>query len=381
MPDPVIFEELQTLGGQRLGIVSLNTEKTINPLSLAMIDLLTGQLKAWQSDDAIPMVILQVAGEKTSSEEEEIQDLYESMVRHSGGPNDYAEAFFESEYRLNYLLRTYQKPVICWAHGIVTGGGLGIMAACSHRLGTEGTILVMPEINMGHFPDAGASWFLARMEPHLAWFMSLTACQINARDALKAGLVDYLISWDKKAAITEALLAENWHQGDKINTPDHIGKLEKIIARFQTRANDFLPGPMECNQDIILRLYEKSIDADNFVTEFRDVFAQTTLADQWLERAFRNFLGGCPTTAYIVKELLERSSGLTFKETLMMELVIAVQCSRHPDFTEGIRALFIDKDHQPAWQFGDIQNVPGEWVAEHFISPWENNPLNDLDEK
>jgi hypothetical protein len=37
-------------------------------------------------------------------------------------------------------------------------------------------------------------------------------------------------------------------------------------------------------------------------------------------------------------------------------------------FSEGVRALLIDKDHQPQWQFKTVDDVPGE-MAEAFLAP------------
>jgi hypothetical protein len=63
----------------------------------------------------------------------------------------------------------------------------------------------------------------------------------------------------------------------------------------------------------------------------------------------------------------------------MLELVIAIQCSRHPDFAEGIRALLIDRDGKPAWRFQDIESVDEDWVEAHFALPFEgDHPLSDL---
>ena len=61
------------------------------------------------------------------------------MSANPGGPCTYCDAFFEREYRLDYQLRQYPKPTIAWGHGIVMGGGLGILSACTYRIGTETT--------------------------------------------------------------------------------------------------------------------------------------------------------------------------------------------------------------------------------------------------
>jgi enoyl-CoA hydratase len=37
---------------------------------------------------------------------------------------------------------------------------------------------------------------------------------------------------------------------------------------------------------------------------------------------------------------------------------------------EGIRALAIDKDHQPRWNPARIEEVTGDMVQAFFVSPW-----------
>src|SRR5690606_39398192 len=93
----------------------------------------------------------------------DIVKLYQSMVDHPQGPNPDARAFFSREYRRDYSIHRYSKPILCWGHGIVMGGGLGLMAGASHRIVTEASRIAMPEISIGLFPDVGGSWFLNRM--------------------------------------------------------------------------------------------------------------------------------------------------------------------------------------------------------------------------
>lgn len=39
------------------------------------------------------------------------------------------------------------------------GGGMGLAVASSHRIVTQTTMMAMPEISIGLFPDAGGSYF------------------------------------------------------------------------------------------------------------------------------------------------------------------------------------------------------------------------------
>ena len=51
---------------------------------------------------------------------------------------------------------------------------------------------------------------------------------------------------------------------------------------------------------------------------------------------------------------------------------------RDREFSEGVRALLIDKDKNPNWQFPDVNSVPNDRLEKMFEPPWPNNPLADL---
>jgi hypothetical protein len=55
-----------------------------------------------------------------------------------------------------------------------------------------------------------------------------------------------------------------------------------------------------------------------------------------------------------------------------------VQCARHPDFIEGVRALLVDKDQNPQWQPPTIEQVTKEWLDGHYQTLWAEHPLADL---
>ena len=64
-------------------------------------------------------------------------------------------------------------------------------------------------------------------------------------------------------------------------------------------------------------------------------------------------------------------------EMFRMELDIATACSVHGEFTEGVRALLIDKDGSPAWQY-PLGEVPKSHVERHFETVATPHPLQDL---
>ena len=135
MLNPVVFEEQRADNGARIGIARLNAEKSLNSLSLDMIDLLNERLSAWAKDEGIALVAMEAAGEKAFCAGADLHQLHKTMLAHHASPhrddvlaNAYALRFFSREYRLDYLIHAYPKPVLSWGHGIVMGGGLGLMS-------------------------------------------------------------------------------------------------------------------------------------------------------------------------------------------------------------------------------------------------------------
>jgi len=61
-----------------------------------------------------------------------------------------------------------------------------------------------------------------------------------------------------------------------------------------------------------------------------------------------------------------------------MEFTVAPHCAQNLDFAEGVRALLIEKDNAPQWQYPVIATWPAAHVASHFVDPWSPHPLADL---
>ena len=373
MSDPVLFEVPHTSGGANFGLATLNAEKTLNSLSLPMVRALTAQLTEWERDNSIALVVIQGAGDRAFSAGGDIQELYRSMVEADGGENPYARAFFEEEYRLDYLIHQFDKPIIAWANGFVMGGGLGVMAACSHRIGTETSRIAMPEISIGLFPDAGATWFLAQMPVHLAHFIAWTGCQLGATDAQKVGLIDRVVRSADKDKVMKALRTHHWDVRD-----NNHAKLDQLLPKLTARAARLPDSEIDRVEIDIASVVGSCVSAPRPALAFAELLGSLDLDDKWLGRAAETFRAGSTTTAHLIPEQIRRARGLDLKQTFMLELNIALQCASRPEFVEGIRARLIDRDNNPKWCYETLDAVPEDWVMSHFDPPPGGHPLSNL---
>ena len=221
---PVLFIEQPNRHGGKIGHAILNAERTLNALSLPMIELLDQQLRRWAEDPELILVVLKGAGQRAFCAGGDVVELHRSMIAHPDGPNPYAEAFFSREYRLDHLLHRYPKPLLCWGSGIVMGGGWGLMAGCSHRVVTPDSRLAMPEIRIGLYPDAGASWFLGQLPRQISLFLGLTGAPLNASDARLLGVADHLLSRENQVEVEQRLQQTQWSQ-ESTSNHQHLSAL------------------------------------------------------------------------------------------------------------------------------------------------------------
>jgi enoyl-CoA hydratase/carnithine racemase len=362
----VLLETIDAGHGYRIAIATLNAPKSLNSLTADMVDRLLPQLRAWRDDSRIACVLLRGSGDRAFCAGGDVVQLRDSSLARDGR----AEQFFEQEYRLDYLIHTYTKPIIVWGHGVVMGGGLGLLAGASHRVVTAQTRLAMPEVTIGLYPDVGGTWFLNRMPGRSGLFLALTGASINASDTLFLGLADRFLDhaqWDELVA---ALTSLDW--GD---ASGHGARINRVLRDLEARAGERPAQVVREHYDTIQQL----TDADSL----QEIVATITAyngGDEWLAKAAQTLAGGCPATIGIIHEQLLRGRHLSLKEAFQLELVLSCNCMRFPSFAEGVRALLVDKDRRPIFAPATLAEVTPELIAAHFTSPWADgqNPLADL---
>lgn len=363
------FEELTGSDGARIGIASLDAEKSLNALSLPMILALGERLDAWAKDPNIHCVLLRGNGPKAFCAGGEVRSLAQACREQPGVVPALAAQFFAAEYRLDYRLHTYPKPVICWGHGYVLGGGMGLLQSAAVRIVTPSSRLAMPEISIGLYPDVGASWFLSRLPGKLGLFLGLTGAHINGRDALDLGLADRFLRDDQQDELLDGLLQLNWQEQTEMQLNSLLKALSREAVDQQPEAQ-WLPRRAQIDE---------WLDVGDVRCAWRNLSPLREHADPLFSRAGKTLSEGCPLTAHLVWEQIQRARHLSLAQVFQMEYTMSLNCCRHPEFSEGVRARLIDKDQTPHWHWPDINTIPEAVVQAHFNKAWEGrHPLADL---
>jgi enoyl-CoA hydratase/carnithine racemase len=373
MSDVVLFEERAIQNGRyRIGIATLNAEKSLNALTLDMIRLLDARLSIWAQDAGIVAVLLRGAGDKAFCAGGDVRALREALLDDDSYPNPHAVEFFSQEYALDYRIHTYAKPLIVWGHGIVMGGGLGLMVGASHRVVTPATRIAMPEITIGLYPDVAGSWFLQRMPAKLGLFLALTGAPINAHDALVVNLADHVAPADGYPRLLQQLEQASWQE----DCCSNHATVSALLNRLECDSEVELPESQAARQLIAIH----QLMNRGSLAAVAEALAAGQFDDPWLASAAKSFRHGCPTSAAVSWEIFQRAQHLSLAEALRMELTLSVNFCAKPDFREGVRALLVDKDRQPAWSRKTLGEVDQAWVDSHFSSPWDerNHPLVGL---
>lgn len=378
---PVLFDTEPTECGHLIGIMTLNMPKSLNALSVEMCQLLSKQLEQWQQDTQIVALVLKGAGDKAFCAGGDIRKLYDSMSTNAPLPNPYATEFFSHEYRLYRQMHFYPKPLILWGDGIIMGGGMGLMAGCSHRLVTERTRFAMPEVTIGLFPDASGSWFLQRMPAKTGLFLGLTGAMCNGSDALLTNLAEYAVASSDYDAIIQRLKQSNWQEAtdagitDKFDSKSAHDVVSRALAAQPTAdlptsklGAYWLPIQQLMNSGGLSEI-DTLLQSDEALAQLDADFAE----DSWMQRAVATYRQGCPATVALTYTLYHKVTDLSLEQVLYLETNVAVHCAANPDFKEGVRALLIDKDRSPQWSrsLADCLSDEGQaYIQQHFTNPY-----------
>ncbi|KIC42607.1 enoyl-CoA hydratase [Ruegeria sp. ANG-R] len=327
--------DIRTTG--RAGRITLTRPNALNALSYDMCMAIDTALRNWREDDEVDLIILDAEGEKAFCAGGDIAELYASGTT---GDYAYGQKFWRDEYRLNALIFEYPKPVISFLQGFTMGGGVGVGCHGSHRVVGESSKIAMPECSIGLVPDVGGSLMLALAPGRLGEYLGTTGYRMGPGDAIHAGFADHFIPQDRWPELIDLLEAS--------------GRAE-LVEEHALPAPD---SPLANMREDIDKFFGGESLSDN-LNSLRS--GDTEFSKKILDTLHNN----SPIAMASAVEMLHRlrGAGPTLQKALDLEYRFTYRAMEHGDFLEGIRALIIDKDRNPRWQYADL-DVPAAAVSE-----------------
>ncbi|MCG8360201.1 MAG: enoyl-CoA hydratase/isomerase family protein [Kiloniellales bacterium] len=328
-----------------VAFVTLNRPKALNALTMAMCQDLDARLAAWEADPEVRAVVVKGAGDRAFCAGGDVRAIWQSA---RDGTSHRAE-FFAAEYRLNRRIYHFPKPYIALLDGITMGGGVGVSVHGSHRVVTENTLFAMPETGIGLFPDVGASHVLPRLPGALGMYLGLTGARLKAADCLYTGLATHYLEREALDDLQRALVSLEWSE---------IGEAvaERVLGLFRSNAG---LAPLIEHRETIDRVF--SADSVEAI-----LAALRREPGDWARETLTGLESRSPTSLKVTYRAIREGAKLEFDEVMTMEYRLSQACTAAHDFSEGIRAVIIEKDNKPAWEPASLAAVSDDAVAACF---------------
>ena len=307
----------------RAGRIRLNRPKAIHALTKDMCSAMIAALVEWRADPSVEIVLIDHADGRGFCAGGDVRMLGESGSRDGAD----ARAFFHEEYRLNHLLFTSVKPIVAFMDGITMGGGVGISQPAKYRVATENTRFAMPETAIGLFPDVGGGWYLSRLEGRVGQFLALTGARVDGAECLWLKLATHYIPSQALGEVKARIAKE----------PERV---EGILGAASATPP---PARIADNQVLLDKLFASDSYEEILVALEAD-------GSDWAAKE-RGTLGtkspqACKVSLRLLKEGAAKAD---FADEMRMEYGVAAHVVQRHDFTEGVRAVLIDKHNRPRW--------------------------------
>ncbi|XP_068184646.1 3-hydroxyisobutyryl-CoA hydrolase, mitochondrial isoform X2 [Antennarius striatus] len=337
------------------GVITINRPQVLNALNLTIIRQMYPQLKNWENDNEINIVIIKGAGGKAFCAGGDIREVTEAGK--VGG--SLAQDFFREEYILNNAIGKYKKPYIALIDGITMGGGVGLSVHGRFRVATEKTLFAMPETAIGLFPDVGGGYFLPRLKGKLGLFLALTGFRLKGRDVQRAGVATHFVESKKIPDLEQELVELKSLSADDVS---------RVLGSYQNLSS------LDSDKPFVLESHMADIDR-LFSSSSVEGIVQNLKADgsAFAQKQAETLSRMSPTSMKMTYKQLQFGAAMSLQDVLVMEYRLSQACMRGRDFYEGVRAVLVDKDQNPKWNPATLEEVTDEMVEQCFSSLGEKD--------
>jgi 3-hydroxyisobutyryl-CoA hydrolase len=337
---PVILEKIN-----HVGLITLNRPTQLNALTLEMVKLMQNQLTDCDRDDNIRLILVKGSGDKAFCAGGDVKSIRDAKINNQ--PEKGME-FFREEYILDNEIANLRKPYVALLNGFTMGGGVGISVHGKYRVATEKTMFAMPETAIGFIADVGGSYFLPRLRDNLGLYLALTGNRLKGQDVKKTGLATHFVSMQNLPK-----LEQEFYNAQDLNPK----MVDNILNKFNEVSHSELYDTTKIKQ-----IFE-SDSVENIIERLEKENSE------WSKQQLKILSKMSPTSLKVSIKQLELGAKKKLNECLEMEYQLCLRFYAKNDFSEGVRALLVDKDNKPKWTPDSLDQVTQQDVD------WYFNPL------
>jgi enoyl-CoA hydratase/carnithine racemase len=188
----VIFEKKGPIA-----YVTINRPERLNACDFETYTRLAYIWTEFRDDPGLRVAIFTGTGERAFCAGSDIKSNYVERTGAEGARTPYP------------VMLELTKPIIAAINGHANGGGLEQALACDIRVAAEHAQFGLGEVRLGWLPGGGGTQRLPRLIPlGRALEMLYTGKRIDAHDALRLGLADYVVPMDQLISKCEEIASE-----------------------------------------------------------------------------------------------------------------------------------------------------------------------------
>jgi enoyl-CoA hydratase/carnithine racemase len=175
-----------------VGWLRINQPERRNAISLEMWQGLADATAAFETDDAVRVVVMHGVGGRSFAAGADISE-FEQLRANAQQKQRYGEISARGHSGLANL----SKPLIAMIQGFCIGGGLAIALQADVRFAAEGSRFGVPAARLGlGYEYAGLATLARLVGPAAAKDILFSARQLEADEALRLGLVNFVCTAD-----------------------------------------------------------------------------------------------------------------------------------------------------------------------------------------
>jgi enoyl-CoA hydratase len=182
------FEDILVDVEEPIAIITFNRPSVLNALRTHLLEELSEALTALDRNARVRAIVITGSGDKAFAAGADIGELNALTSAGLGA----AQA--RSGQALTRKIERLSKPVVMAVNGFALGGGCEIAMAGDVIVASETAKFGQPEVNLGLIPGYGGTARMTRLVGKgMATYLCLTGEIIDAREALRIGLVERVV--------------------------------------------------------------------------------------------------------------------------------------------------------------------------------------------